>query len=72
MNKLKIFIISCIEQCRGDDLYRAQCTFKYYTPEQMNEKYGLSDETPQQIIDGYVARNAECDEAIKAVKESNI
>lgn len=65
------FIKSCIEQKRGDDLNRAKTAFANCTPEQMNEKYGESGQTRQQIIDGYKEREAKCDNAITEVENTN-
>jgi len=67
MKTVKEFVLSCIERTRGDDLYRAQCAFKNCTPDQMNEEYGQSGQTRQQILDGYKAHNQKCDVAIAAV-----
>jgi hypothetical protein len=67
---VKEFVIGCIQQRRGDDLYRAQCAFRNCTPAEMNELYGESGKTRQQIIDGYKAREQKCDAAIEAVKRN--
>lgn len=65
--EIKKFIISCIERRRGDDLYRARRAFKNCTPKEMDEEYGQSGQTRQQIIDGHQSHNDECDEAIEAL-----
>ncbi len=65
--KTKQFIIQCIEQHRGDDLYRASCAFKNLTETEMDEEYGESGQTPRQIIEGYTNRSNKCDEAIKVI-----
>ena len=65
---VKEFVIDCIKQHRGDDLYRAQCAFGNCTPTEMNELYGESGQTRQQIIDGYKAHQQKCNEAIETVK----
>lgn len=67
--KIKQFITQCIEQCRGDNLYRASHTFKNLTKVEMNEEYGESGQTPQQIIEGYTNHCNKCDEAIKAMSK---
>lgn len=36
-----------------DNLYRTQLAFKNNTEKQMNEKYGQSSSTRQEIVDGY-------------------
>ena len=65
---VKQFVLDCIKQRRGDDLYRAQCAFKNCTSEEMNQELGQSGRTRQQVLDGYIAHNQECDAAIKAVE----
>ena len=64
---VKEFVLDCIEQARGDDLARAKAAFRNYTPAQMNETYGLSNQTPQQLLDRYEAHNQKCDAARKTV-----
>lgn len=65
---VKEFVIDCIKQRRGDDLYRAQSAFANCTPTEMNELYGESGQTRQQIIDGHKAHKQKCDAAIETVK----
>ena len=65
---VKQFVLDCITQRRGDDLCRAQYMFKNSTPEQMNQEYGQSGQTRQQILDDYIAHNQKCDAAIEAVE----
>lgn len=69
--KTKSFILQCIERSRGDDLYRATNAFKNCTADEMNEEYGESGLTRQQILDSHIAHNAECDEAITAIRNLN-
>jgi len=57
-----------LEGARGDDLYRASAAFRGMTLYQMNEQYGESGKTRQQIIDGYEEREREIDAAIEWVK----
>lgn len=66
---VKEFVLDCIEQRRGDDLCRAQYTFRNCTPLEMDELYGESGQTRQQIIDGYKAHELKCDVARVAVKK---
>ena len=67
---IKSFIIQCIERARGDDLYRAQLSFKGLTAKEMNEEYGQSGQTRQEILNGYVAHNEICNRAIEAVNNT--
>jgi len=60
----KKFVIDCINQRRCDDFYRAKLAFRNCTPEEMNQEYGQSGQTRQQILDGYEQREKQCDEAI--------
>lgn len=48
---------------RGDDLYRAKAHFRGCTPEQMQEQYGESGKTRQQLLDEYEAHEKLCDQA---------
>jgi len=48
---IKEFILDCIRQRKGDDLYRAECAFRNNTDQEMQEEYGLSGKTRQQILD---------------------
>lgn len=65
---IKTFVVQCIKQAKGDDLHRAKSAFKNFTHQKMNEEYGQSGKTPQQIIDGYKAHEQKCNAAIEAVE----
>ena len=69
-SKTKTFIIDCINQHRCDDLARAKAAFRGLSPEEMQQKYGQSDQTRQEIVDGYAQREAQCDEAIAIVNKA--
>ena len=43
-----------LEQHRSDDSVRARAAFAGCTPSQMQEEYGQSGRTRQQLLDGYV------------------
>lgn len=65
MNKeTKQFIVSCIEQHRGDDFYRAGLEFRDCTPKEMSQPYGQSGQTRQQILDSYKEHERQCNEAV--------
>ena len=61
---MKDFIIDCIEQARGDDLYRAKRAFEYCTNEEMSEEYGSSGKTRTEVLAEYIAHDAKCTCAI--------
>ena len=65
---MKAFILDCIETQRGDNLYRAQCAFRHCSPLEMDELYGKSGQTRQQIIDGYKVREEKCNAARELVQ----
>lgn len=48
-----------------DDLSRARAVFRRLTPEQMNQKWGQSDDTPAEILKGYESRQAEVEAALR-------
>lgn len=51
--EIKAVIIHALQNFRGDDLYRARAAFKNCTPAEMQEPYGLSLMTRQQILTEY-------------------
>jgi len=53
MPTAKETIRKALEAYRGDNLYRAQAAFRNCTPQQMQEQYGQSGQTRQEIVDGY-------------------
>ena len=65
----KEFIINCIEQARGDDLYRAEQSFLGLTVDEMAEEYGESGRTRRQILDDYQSHYDKCDAAIALCRE---
>jgi len=48
------YLLCVLERAKGDDLERAQHAFAGLSPEKMQEKYGQSDWTRQEILDGYI------------------
>lgn len=58
---MKKFIIDCIEAARGDDLQRARRSFEGLN---MTQEYGKTGRTRQSVLDGYIAHNDKCNEAI--------
>ena len=53
------FVMGAMQMYRGDDYARAKAAFRNYTPEQMQQQYGQSGHTCQQILDGYKQQNDE-------------
>lgn len=56
--EVRDIILSALRQYAGDDSARAQMAFKNCTPAQMQEQYGESGSTRQEILDGYAEHNA--------------
>ena len=54
MNDSVKYLLDLVERAKGDNLERAQQAFAGLSPEKMREKYGQSDWTRQEILDGYV------------------
>ena len=62
---IKKLLLAALSQYRGDDLERAQLAFRNRTPAQMQEYYGQSDQSCQQILEGYEHHVARCEAAQK-------
>lgn len=62
-------ILAVLAAWRGDSLERAISAFKNCTPAQMQDQYGESGETRQQILDGYRRYAARIDRAADEVRE---
>ena len=62
---MKEYVINIVKGTFGDDLERATSAFKNYTKEQLDEKYGFSDSTCQEILDAY---KLDRENRIKAVR----
>ncbi len=67
----KEFCIKALENCRGDDLYRAQAAWGKLSPEDMELEYGESGRTRRQILDGYERLDQEVNKAIEWVKSQS-
>ena len=52
-SKTKALVLCGLQTLRGDDYERARAAFRNCTLEEMQEFYGGSGETRQQILDGY-------------------
>lgn len=50
---IKQTILEALRQYEGDDYYRAKAAFSGLTYDQMQEQYGQSGQTKQQILAGY-------------------
>lgn len=65
-NDPKLTIQRALENYRGDDLYRARVAFQSITgTKRMDEEYGVSGKTPNQILAEYEQHEAEVNAAVK-------
>jgi len=65
---MKKLIIKLIEKELGiaaDNLYRAEASFNAMTADELYSPWGMSDETPIEILKGYKERVHELETAIK-------
>lgn len=62
------FIVSTLQNARGDDSYRARLRFQGFTPRQMDQEFGTSGKTPNEILLEYKAHEDRVDSAIAWVK----
>jgi hypothetical protein len=60
--------IEALRDMRGDDLERVRIDFAQYTPEQMQESYGILKESRQDILNWHIERAAKIDAAIEWIK----
>lgn len=73
--EIKQIILKCIEKDlgdAGDNLNRAKRSFKNYPPERMAAKYGLSNDTRQEILDGYQKWHDETTIALSEMKKIEV
>jgi len=56
-------LLSIVDNARGDDLARAEMAFRNLSPEEMQQEYGVSGETCQEILDSYRRSDARWQEA---------
>ena len=61
-------VMAGLSRMRGDDYERATAAFRGLTPTQMQEQYGLSGRTRQEILDGYRDHVKAVEAAIAEVK----
>lgn len=66
--EIKKTILAALRSHRGDNYERAKASFQFKTPAQMQQRYGHSDETCAQILEGYRAHVDKVDEAITFVE----
>ena len=64
--------IQAVSNMRGDDLYRAQHTFRGLSPDDLKEQHGQSGKTRQQILDEYQKFHDDCTATITAIEASNL
>lgn len=58
------FVLGALENAMGDDLYRAQRAFRGLTSEQMNQQYGESGKTRNEILAEYEAHRDRVQDAM--------
>jgi hypothetical protein len=68
MKEHQSLAIQALEQMKGDDLARARLAFAVMSPLEMNMRYGMSSQTPKEILAGYETLNARIAAAIAWVK----
>lgn len=64
MKQPKEVILSALHQYRGDNLERVQNAFRNFSSEKLNEQYGSSGKTCQEILDEYQEKRDKVDNAI--------
>lgn len=62
--QIKQTLLNALEVARDDSLERAQWAFKGMTSEQMQQQYGHSGHTRQQVLDTYQAAR-DCNETAR-------
>lgn len=65
-------VLDILKMSAGDNLERAQAVFINYTPEQMQEQYGESGSTCQQVLDAYIKERQEDEDAFSWVYEQEV
>ena len=70
MNTHQTIAIQALGQMKGDDSARAKNRFAGYSHAQMQEHFGFSGKTCQQILDDFLDRDAKIDAAIDWVKNA--
>jgi hypothetical protein len=68
INQHQKLAIEALRDMRGDDLERVRIDFAQYTPEQMQESYGILKESRQDILNWHIERAAKIDAAIEWIK----
>lgn len=72
MNKIKElrnYIRRAMNSYKGDDLERAELSFKNLTPKQMDQGHGCSGKTKRQILEEYREERKQWQEANKYLEE---
>ena len=68
MNEHQALAIRALSNLLNDSSARARAAFRGYTPEQMQEQYGLSGQTRARILADYEAQDDKIERAILWVK----
>ncbi len=59
------YIRRVLDNAKGDDLERATAAFRGCTPDRMQEEYGQSGRTRQEILDSYQQQRAIANQAVE-------
>ncbi len=68
MKTIKQTILAALQQARGDDTARAKQCFRFCSPAQMQEEFGMSGKTRAEVLAEYEASDREIDTAIEWTK----
>jgi len=66
--EIALTALDMLRYCREDELVCKQVFFRQFTPEQMEQQFGKSGKTRNQIVEEYQARIDQVDAAIAWVK----
>ena len=72
MDKRIELAIKAVNNYKGDHLARATHAFKFLNKEQMQEQHGQSGRTRQEIMDGYIEHEQECNECIRLLTSTEL
>lgn len=67
-NEHRELAIRALKNSRGDDLARAEHAFRLCSPAELDQEYGQSGRTRQQILDDYRQHAERVDAAIRWVE----
>lgn len=68
--EVRAYLLKMLSSQIGDGYYRAKHAFRNCTPEQMQEKYGFSGETRQEVLDEYKNHDEQAHEVRRWITEN--